>query len=220
MSQATFYPDAIPSTSCDGDVARDGVNQTLANIVAGAGTAHNTSPDIGNGGVIEASATLDQYDWIARGIILFDTSSLPDTATVSAAQLSLFIQQNTDQLLVSTFNIVGSTPASNTVLANSDYGNLGTTKYSADMNLGDVVSDQYFDIALNATGIAAVSTTGITKFGIRLTADGLGGGITWAATFASYVNFRGASHTGTSQDPTLLVTYSTVTNNANFLNVF
>lgn len=68
-------------------------------------------------------------------------------------------------------DVVASTPASNNNIVNADYSQLGTTKLSTEVLISALTTGQYNEITLNATGIAAISKTGITKLGLRLDCD-------------------------------------------------
>jgi hypothetical protein len=213
FSTLTVFPDAGSpgTTTVDGGVNRAAVNETFGTIRAGAGNQHD---DVGGGMAVRllASASTDQYENMERLIALFDTSSLTSSATISAATFSLY-GFSSGNLLGGTqgIAIVASTPASNTALANSDFSQLGSTRFATDLAIGSMSTSGYNDFALNASGIANISKTGISKFGARITADIDNTAPTWGSAEQARANFRTADTSGTSQDPQLVVTYSTST---------
>lgn len=207
MTTDVFYPDAdTESTSVDGYVSRSGVDQTFANIVAGAGTAKGDADALASMPRVYASATTNQFQRIDRTIYLFDTSSIPSANTVSSATLSIYGTNRTNGLGKSSWVAVTSTPASNTALANADYGNLGST------SLGSVAYDSwstsgYNDIALG--DVSVVTKAGITKLGGRLEWDRAGTfGGAWASGAFTYQGGYLADNAGTTNDPKLTVVHT------------
>jgi hypothetical protein len=140
--------------------------------------------------------------------MLFDTSSIGSGKIVSAATLSLFGTTKANALGDPSIDIVSSSPASNTTLAASDYGNLGSTSF-ANIAYASWSTSGYNDFSLNAGGISNISLTGVSKFGSRLgwdTANSFTG--TWAGASTSALRCNQADASGTANDPKLVVTYS------------
>jgi hypothetical protein len=207
---STFYSEAgDPGTTVvDGLVMRNNQQETFAQLHDGVGTfADNTTATQLIG--IDASGTSAKFGGIYRFIILFDTSSIPDTDTVSAATLSFYGVSKDSGLGTPDIYITSSTPASNTTLVSGDYTQLGTTSFGSIVWASLSVS-AYNDFNLNGTGISNVSKTGISKFGARSSWDILNDstGLTWVAWQDSGLNIRSSDQAGTSSDPTLVVTHA------------
>jgi hypothetical protein len=207
---ATFYPDAHPETSSvDGIVGRQNVSETWSNLRAGAGN------DCGDNGspywsiCFRPAATSNQWWDIYRSILLFNTSGLPDDATITAATLSVYGFGKADPSSNSPSTAVySSNPASNTALQNSDYVTLGTTAFSNSISYASYSTSGYNDYTLNSSGIAAISLTGISKFGLRTNYDAAGTSPTWASGQPeTYVSLYFAEQ-GTGYKPKLVVTYT------------
>ncbi|MCK9370818.1 hypothetical protein M0R04_12990 [Candidatus Dojkabacteria bacterium] len=206
MATLTVYPDANPETNTVDATISENTDETLANkIAAASGTSVNPS-STSLYVYLESNATSQHYAYLQRTILLFDTSALPTGATISAAKLGLYVVTSADGLTGQTFNIVSSAPASNNDVVVGDYDSLGTTKFSSDINVGGQTTSAYLEISLNAAGIATISDSGITKLGLRLTSDGLGGSVTWAASQTTILQVNSAD--GTNK-PYLEITYST-----------
>lgn len=214
FSTLTVYPNAGDpgTTSCDGSVRRDGVAEAFGTIRAGAGTAFDQTSATMQAGCT-AHTVSNQYTDLNRIITLFDTSALEDTAVISAATQSAWGFGKANGLGAADFCLVNTTPASNTDLANADYGQVGSTEYASRITYASAVfnNTQYNDMAMNATGIAAISKTGVTKTGYRFSYDLDGSGITWSSGAETRYTMRSADQTGTSNDPKLVITYSTST---------
>jgi len=196
---STFYPDPnVESTSVDGYIENYADPGTCTTMQAAAnGTTAN---DAGTNVIAQYSDNGTDCN-IQRGITLFDSSSIPDTDTVSSAILSLrglFIG-NTNSYNT---RIVTSAPASNTALAIGDYSTLGTTSLANEIAVGSFSTTGYNDYTL--TDLTKVSKTGVSKFGFRLTGD-----ISAASpTGANYAQAASADTAGTTSDPKLVVVHA------------
>jgi hypothetical protein len=223
---STFYPDAnTETTSVDGYASQSAMStDNLAFSFACSISWDNAQPGLGDSSsdsgtilfVAASSATVftgpDNYEctiYIYRSVVLFDTSGLPDTAVISNSVLGLYATSkvNNDNDGSDSVNIVSSAPASNTAVVNGDYDSLGTTLYASAVDIGSITTSAYNSFSFNGTGIAAVSKTGISKFGVREGHD-LNNDII-ADGFANELTFSSADQTGTTQDPKLDVTYTT-----------
>jgi hypothetical protein len=207
---STFYPDADPETnSVDGRALHNEDLLTWATLVAAAGTWGDAN--VAFEGVIDirSSATSDRWRVIQRGIFLFDTSSLPDDAEISAATLSLFGAGKADSLgIIPDVNIYSSNPASNTDVVAGDYDSLGSTAFSTAITYANWVVPGYNDFTLNSSGIAAISKTGISKFGTRnANYDVSETAPSWTSDTYSFLRSYFAEQ-GSGYEPKLVVTYS------------
>ncbi len=205
--QSTHRPAAGANSPVDGYVARGSVNQTLANIRAGAGTS--AQPTATSALVaLQSSATTNQYTDLARGILCFDTSSIPDDAIILSATIRLrgIFKQN--GLGSPDLHITSASPASSANLVSADYGTLGSTSFGS-ISYASFSDSAYNEIALDSNGLAHISKTGVTSFGVRTSWDLTGTFTgTWGAFLASQLWWSTADETGTGQDPELVVTYA------------
>lgn len=212
----TFFP------SLDGNVSYHAgpPYHTWATVRASAGNGHTTGNYADN--AVHGNG-VDSWEGIDRSILLFDTSSL-GAVTISAATLNFVSDGKFNQNITTADdispNVVSSNPASTSVLADADYGTLGSTSFGR-IAFSSVVTDSatYNPISLNASGISAINTSGISKFGLKMDAD-----FSDTSPSASSTPEGGANRVdmffsvtgGTSQDPTLIVTYSAASK-GNFL---
>lgn len=208
---ATFYPDPhTETTSVDGRVSR----------IISAGESFSTLRDSAGNNAADSGTTIDTqlqslstttpnlYRDFSRGIFLFDTSSLPDDATISNATISFYGSAKFTTLGSPDFHVASSSPASNTALANSDYGNIGRLSFGSIANASFSTSG-YNDITLDSNGIGVISLTGISKYSTQISWDinnSFGG--TWGSFKQSLFRVYGADQTGTTKDPKLTVTYT------------
>ena len=218
MTVTTVYPDPDPeSTTVDGFVT-SGYKSTMQNLkdtVTGDG-ANPTSPFTPKRMFIRTLRNGSGY-YGSRVYMLFDTASIPDGDTISGANLSIY-GLSTDYVnnSTSTYHITACNPASNTNLVASDYGNFSYTSF-ASIAFASLSQSAYNDFALNGSGIANVSKTGISKFGGICSQE-----LNVAAQTSGHDNIFAcyeAEQTGTSNDPKLAVTHAAAGGgqNSNFL---
>jgi hypothetical protein len=152
-------------------------------------------------------------DWrnLFRAITLFDTSALPDNATITGAVLSVY-GYNKMHTLGGTgpdVNVYSSAPASNTALAAGDFDSLGSTAFCdtaityAGWNTGG-----YNDFTFNSLGIAAISKTGVSKFGLRNANYDVAQVTPPSANKQEAILNGYTSEQGTDYKPKLVVTYT------------
>lgn len=203
---SVFYPASGPSSPADGSAAQTNFSDdTFANLRAGAGNSGsaNSNPDEIS---LLASTTTDKYWLLNRLIVMFNTASLNDAATISSVDLDLYCTSKGTGLGTCDVDIVSSAPASNDNVVSGDFDSLGTTVYSS-IAIGSISTGAYNTFALDASGIATISKTGVSKFGARLSWDtdnSFTG--TWASLGETEVLFSMAEQSGTTQDPKLTVT--------------
>jgi len=214
MATLTVYPDANPeSTTVDGNVSQAysaGTGQSWSTI-RGLTDGNTVADDqaINNLIQIKADTGSNTYQTLTRSFFLFDTSPITAYAVVTAATLSLYGYNQDNALGASaTVAIVSSSPASDTGLANADFDQVGSTDFATRVAYADFNIGSYEDFALNAAGIANISGSGISKFGVREGAYDLDNTTPpWVSASRVSINIYWADETGTTSDPKLVVTY-------------
>lgn len=193
-------------TTMDGWVERTPNNdETFATIIAGAGTDHST------GGTslqvyLEAGSSSNKFDQLDRSIMTFDTSIINPLSTIQSASLSLYVTDKYTGLGSTTVNVTGATPAANNKLTNGDFQQFGSVTFAS-----TTPTNGNNTLSLNSSGIANITKGGISAFGLRLGWDAAGSFTgTWSVFEDTYYNFASADSFGSSQDPTLTVTYTHV----------
>ena len=216
----TFYPDHNPeSTSVDGWVAHNyGANSGVSwtTIV---GVTGNTFNDSGSSGDQHAVYWIDDttnlWYYLARGIFLFDTSSIGSGQQIDSAIFSVKIERLTIEGGTNTpnLNVYSSAPASDTALAGGDFDSVGSTEFSTSIAWADLTDEAYEDFTLNASGENAIAMEGITKFSTRnANHDVADSAPTWGAQHnQSIIDCYMADTTDITSDPKLAVTWSVAT---------
>ena len=210
-SPETFYPDA-GIASVDGNVFQvEAGGVTWATIIAAAG---NGSDDTGASLTSpwwRDQNTTDRFRLNVRTILVYDTAGLPDAATITDTVLSFWCTAKQDPNSNSpNLCVYESAPASPTALANGDYNSLLTVELSNILAYGSIATGAYNDYTFNASGIALVSKTSTSPFGVQNANYDVAGSLpTWASAqpetgFTHYYAEQG----NTTNDPKLVVTYT------------
>lgn len=208
---STFFPDPNPETSTvEGDVYYTAAASWDTHHDQTTGTA--AEPSVNPWTVQTFFDGVSTYE-IDRGFLLFDTSSIPDTDVISAATVQLYITSvtDTDNDAQSYVTIIGNTtPASNTDLVAGDFDQCGAidnpTKMSDDVDATGITTGAYNTWTMNATGLANISQTGITKWGIREGHDIED--VAVVGNVRTLIFVRSSEQAGTTNDPVLTVTHA------------
>lgn len=142
---------------------------------------------------------------IFRATLYFDTSSIPDGATIDAVTLSLYGDVD---LSVTDFNLIVRSgmptyPHDPMVVGDylhSHYSGTGNNSW----NTSSMVRNAYNDIILNATGRGWIDKEGWTKL-VLISEEDVNSS---APTAFEWVSFAGSAGLGSSPEPRLSVTYS------------
>jgi len=146
---------------------------------------------------------------MVRGVVMFDTSSIPDADVIDSATLSLYISSisNADGHGGMSAAIVSLTSSSNSTLAASDYNitNFGS-RVAADTAMTSYVLNEYKDHAF--TDLTAINKTGISKFGTLTNKEVDNTAPTLSSTITASIAAYTADQSGTTNDPKLVVEHS------------
>lgn len=199
-STGTFYPDPnVEVNTVDGTVYLE-LNASW-NTVRGAsvGTAYDSDPAMQVSDIKVNSSRRN----ISRSFLLFDTSSIPDGSAILNSSLKVHVTGMSAASSERRIFVVSSNPQSNTTLANDDYNRLGNTSFGNSDGTYDFGS--YETIPLNEAGLGAISTTGITKLGLRTYNDLYNNPVSNSNELV--VNLASSDEPGTAKDPKLVVAY-------------
>jgi len=209
---AKYYPAAGANSPVDGQLNSATSNSNWSTKRDGSGSSVDVSGTTSVIGYLRSTTTTDQYNLMIRGMFLFDPSTLPDSGIeINNAKLSFYATTilNPTAFGGLSVSVVSASPANDNNLVTADYGiaNFGSTKFITDTAFTEFTASQYNDLTLNASGLAHIDTTGLTRFG-ALTAEEVDNSTpTWTSNVSSYVIVTTAD--GTNK-PYLWVEYSAV----------
>ncbi len=208
----TARPDpSVEVTTVDGYMYCSNTS-TWATLVA-----MTTSTAVDNGleivvGIMSASSVA--WARIYRSIMLFNTAALTASANISSAVMSLWSYSPSNKADPANWdfgiNVYSSAPASDTAVVSGDFDSLGSVPYSANILVDSwAVPTGENQFAFNANGIAAIAKTGVSRFGVKDPVyDNSGVEPAWVSNKLAYLQAYSADRTGTTMDPTLVVTYT------------
>jgi hypothetical protein len=203
MPQAAASPDEaiFYSSTSDGYAMRRGTSYSAVHGASSGGVFSDYT------WLVVGQSRIPLMDFhIYRGALFFDTSSLPDDATISSAVLSLYGEGHNSFVDFEITVVDGL--GLNEPLQTWDYGYLGSQNVSGgSFNTAGFTIFGYNDIPLNETGLGWISKTGITKFGLRSSRD-IAATAPTAPWEDEYVVVC-ASEKGEGYQPRLVVTYTT-----------
>ncbi len=210
----TVYPDPDPeTTTVDGGLRRGQASATFSDLRDGTGTGQFPSTATGIFAGLDASTTTDEYTLMRKFVALFDTSPLTGGADVNSATVSLFAGSpgKSNGLGETPIHVALSSPTTDTNLVDADYQRVGRLSFGS-IAYAAWTASVYNVFTLNATGLIAIATRGISKFSTQTDWD-LNDNFTgtWASEAGSNYDGFYADQAGLANDPKLDVTYTIVT---------
>jgi|GEM_PF-6667512 len=207
LATSTFNPSASFE---DGRVFRTGNSETWNTMVTsnGQGAQQGSADPGGEFAQAVATATTDRWAEMIRGIFQFDTSSLPDIDVVSAADIQLYITGKVEGIASQSIGIVAATTSDPATLAISDYQGMGTVQLATALTIASISTGGFNTWTLNASGLANISKTGVSKFGTRLVSDITNVSPTWVSGQLANASCRWHTTNGGSSKPVLTVTHA------------
>jgi len=209
----TFYPSVG-----DGSIYYSGSNSwsTTHNAVSGTSTSYTgTTFNISSGNSGKGSKT--SY-LIERAFIPFNTSALPDNATINDVKLKVYVDSKMDNDNDGSdwTSVVQASEPSTTALTTADYDLAGSVTNplegidaSERKDITNVVPGQYMVFTLNSTGKGWISKTGLTKLGLREGHDAINSAFVGTGGQYDQLKIRSSEYSGTTADPILEITYTT-----------
>lgn len=209
MATLTVYPDAgVGGTSTDGDLSKSLTSGTITQLRAGNADSVSATSTIFYMGYLRCSTTTDEFNHLKKALLTFDTSGAGAGSTVNSATLSIWPSIHNKGLGGIDIVVTEATPGDYGNIATTDWGGFGTTAFATKAE-NSWTGGQYGDLTLNASGIAAINTAGVSGFGIMSQwefDENFPG--TWSSGAFSYFRGLSADYTGTTNDPKLVLDYT------------
>ena len=158
----TFY-----SSNSDGNIAAESTTYQTAHDATLGKAVDNISSTLAVGQIQHTNGIYE----IGRGYLFFDTSTIPDDATITSATLSIWI--NTD-FSEQDFDITiqnGQPIYPHDPLVIEDYYYSNYSGSGGSQNTSNFILGEYSSITLNETGISWINKTGTTKLCLRSSRD-------------------------------------------------
>ncbi len=180
---------------------------------ATSGAANYTSAVTAN--TIGSGCTAANRVDISRGFLIFNTTSLPDNATISQATLYLFVTGTAYAANDSNayIGVVQGLQTYTTSLVAADYikaGNATTNPVEGSnrQDISKIATASYIPWNLNQTGLTWISRTGYTKLALREGHDIANQWPGYLTNSGNYITVYLSEQPGAFQDPYLEVIYT------------
>jgi len=199
------YPVTIDPTEVYVTSASDGYAHAVDPVAYATAWIQVNADDVSSGGAVSYFGQLKSggsYN-IYRAYLYFDTSAIPDSASITAANVSIY---GSGDLTTTDFNMTitnGQPTYPHDPLVVGDYDKTNYSGIGGSLNTSSFITTGYTNISLNASGISWISLVGTTKLTLRSQKDIDG----TAPTGSEYLEFS-AYERGAGYRPYLEVTYS------------
>lgn len=199
--------------SGDGSMYKNGSTWEVAQDAITAGGANST----GTVATVRSGITSAGGYSINRAFLVFDTSAIPDNATITEAMVYLYVSDlsDSDNDGNDWMTIVEGLQASGSTLTTDDWVDAGDAiddptegiDSSDRIDFSTVSTGAYTSFPLNTTGQSWVSLTGDTQFALREGHDVIDDPFVGSSSSENKLVFRTSEYTGVVNDPYIEITY-------------
>jgi PKD repeat protein len=148
--------------------AGDTTASAWATLRADTGATYSSGPTSAvSAPLIDTSSSAGVYHIFNRGILSFNTASLPDDASITSATFGVYVTAKATALGTPAVGITGGTLTSNTSIVAGDYDGFGNVRYASDIANADIGTSSRENWTLNAAGLANISKTSYTVIYLR-----------------------------------------------------
>lgn len=173
-----------------------------------AATANSVIGVSGTGLTVMVDNTGGAY-YVDRALFAFDTSAIPDAATITSATLEIYVSAGSSPAGLDIYlDLVTAAPADPTSLVVGDYDSFGTTRLTASsLNVWPATGTAR-TFTLNAAGLAAISKTSYTSLFVIMANDFENSTTSPTNLYTSWSYATLNSANAASNKPLLTVNYS------------
>lgn len=203
------------AAAVDGYVAREGVTDAWATIIAGAGTSAAYSPDTGYSMMITSHTVSGQWVRVRRMVFMFVPATMPVGATIIGGSLTIYPKAADARNFGSSFMLIEAPVTAPTSLINADYALLHAVTTEAATNrvaLADIVAGVPIIFTLTAQTLndfqALYAASTPYKLAMLFDWDFDGASPTWVSSKSDDITIA-MSEAGSPTWPVLSLTYET-----------
>jgi PKD repeat protein len=157
---------------------------------------------------ITARSSGSTYTYLTREYFEFNTSPLPDSATISSGIISIYTTTGTNgnRLGEPTYSFTMFTPATNGTAVAADYNTFGSTRITNNISWASQNIRRNWTI----TNLNVISTTGYTNTMLRMSwdIDNSTTGLTWSASNQTNFPVRFSEQSNIIYRPYIYITYT------------
>jgi len=158
-----------------------------------------------------ATTTSNEYNENRRGVLLFNTSTIPDDAIIGSSDFAVCGAGGKATALGSPdIVLVGFSYIAGTAISEELYNNFNTNRLATDIPIGSWSTSNWNNWTLNTEGKNYINKTGATPLMLMNSWDysNSSTGITWSSANKTTILWRDRSTSITTNIPTLTVVYS------------
>ena len=201
------------TTAVDGRVGREGASESWATLIAGAG---NVVDYAGTGVVMRLSATATLNLWAAlrRGVFLFDPAPLPAGAIIQGGSLSLYSNTTPSNNFLSNLVLTNAPVTAYTSLITADYALLHAQMVehgTARVAVSSLIAATRFSFTLNAQALVTFQSLydsgNVFELGLLFDWDFLSTTPVWVSGATDDITIISQNHATSANWPILTITY-------------
>jgi len=118
-----------------------------------------------------ATSTQDIFNYNMRGGTTWNTSTIPDDATISSTILSVYYLSKYNSAGSYAAELIDFTPLNPNSYTGTDYSRTTFTQMSANISYASITTSAWNNFTLNSAGISKINKTGFTSFLLSTSAD-------------------------------------------------
>jgi hypothetical protein len=197
---ATYDGSVASGTDATWPAMRNGVGTTMVAL------QNNTFSGQTDSGPLNISGTYNEH-W--RGLITWDTSAIPDNATLTSAIVSVSGNANLNQLGPVNFAIIDANPSNRSAYVMGDYNRTNFTRMAPDLAFASFTNGPgtWNNLTLNPLGLTNISKTGLTTFMFTHSVDVDNGTFTWVNSSMSAFEIKGLVADNGTRTPFITINY-------------
>lgn len=205
---AEFRSVAGANSPADGFVAYYPAQTSLSTIRNAAVGSDANVTNSTTSAYLRSGTTTNNFSELMRGVLSFNTSSIPDDAIITSAIFNFYVNLKFNALGNDNIHLSGVSPASSSGLVVADYGAFSNTSFGS-VAMSSLTQGSPGAISLNSSGLSAINLTGITSFGFRLGWD-LNNSFTgtWVSNDSTNISIDSSENATPALRPYLEVTYT------------
>jgi PKD repeat protein len=162
-------------------------------------------------GYTTTTTTEGGFDLHGRGLNTFNTSDIPDTATITSAVLTVYTNSKAQNINTINASLIDASPTNPIDYGTGDYDATTFTRLATDIPYASIpAADNMMNFTLNAAGLSYINKTGYTVFMYTHNFDVDNLSFTWASNKQSSFYYRSNAYPTAGPKPHFLtVTYTT-----------
>jgi len=182
---------------------------TWVNARNGAGSDSGFTNSYNLAAGLRSDTTENLWQVMSRGAYVFNTTLIPDDATITSAKIGVTGYRQWSQIGYYNLVFTGFNPSNPSSLATSDYNKFTDTEYSDRVNISVFSSmDTHYNFTLNSGALSYINKTGNSPFLLRQSWDVDNSSPVWVSGKLEYFYTNYNENVDSTLRPFLEITYT------------